>query len=94
MKKILFVMAALFGCFASSRAQSTLVATLSHGNDVSIFPMEPSRLQILQRPSHCGVLVLTPQNQPTSSINSLLISLPTMVTALRWRVSDAMIGCT
>lgn len=37
MKKILFVMAALFGCFASSRAQSTLVATLSHGNDVSMY---------------------------------------------------------
>lgn len=37
MKKILFVMAAFFGCITVSNAQSTLVATLSHGSDVSMF---------------------------------------------------------
>lgn len=37
MKKILFVMAALFGCITVSNAQSTRVATLSHGKNVSMF---------------------------------------------------------
>ena len=37
MKKILFVMAAFFGCITVSNAQSTLVATLSHGSDVTMF---------------------------------------------------------
>ena len=37
MKKILFVMAALLGCIMVTNAQSTLVATLTHGSDVSMF---------------------------------------------------------
>lgn len=37
MKKILFAMAALFGCIAATHAQSTQVATLTHGSDNTMF---------------------------------------------------------
>lgn len=37
MKKVLFAIAALFGCITVINAQSTLVATLSHGSEISMF---------------------------------------------------------